>query len=152
MKKIDYSAYEDVVDHERLLEEKMKEDLKYEKGHEDCLYKMLKYNPIDLINDEYRKLVERYDVEFTEQRLQWRLANFYVKFIGRLLWNFKAEYPNKNMFPEYGPGIVVSNHQTPRLVRRRMTRSRNATYGAKTAGEKPIPSWPVRPFQRPSRY
>jgi 1-acyl-sn-glycerol-3-phosphate acyltransferase len=109
MKKIDYSAYED-IDHESLLEEKMKEDLQYEKGHENFLYKLLKYNPIDALNEQYREFIKRLDVEFTEQRLQWWAATFYVKFICRLMWNFKAEYPNKNMFPEYGPGIVVANH------------------------------------------
>lgn len=114
LEKQDYEAYEsyEEVDHERLLEEKMKEDLHYEKGHENFLYKLLKANPIDFFNDQYREFIKRLDVEFTEQRLQWWLATFYVKLIGRLMWNFKYYYPKGNMFPEYGPGIVVSNHQS----------------------------------------
>ncbi|TFG18172.1 MAG: 1-acyl-sn-glycerol-3-phosphate acyltransferase [Promethearchaeota archaeon] len=114
LEKQDYEAYEsyEEVDHERLLEEKMKEDLHYEKGHEDFLYKILKYNPIDFLNEQYREVVRRLDIEFTEQRLQWWFATFYVKLLGRVMWNFKFYYPKGNMFPEYGPGIVVSNHQS----------------------------------------
>ena len=114
LEKRDYEAYEsyEEIDHERLLEEKMKEDLQYEKGHENFLYKLLKNNPIDFMNDQYREVIRRLDVEFTEQRLQWWLATFYIKFIGRVLWNFKYYYPKGNMFPEYGPGILVSNHQS----------------------------------------
>jgi 1-acyl-sn-glycerol-3-phosphate acyltransferase len=114
LEKRDYEAYESYgeVNHEKILEEKMKEDLQYEKGHENFLYKLLKNNPIDFLNDQYREVIRRLDVEFTEQRLQWWLATFYIKFIGRVLWNFKYYYPKGNMFPDYGPGIVVSNHQS----------------------------------------
>ena len=28
------------------------------------------------------------------------------------MWNYKCEYPNKNMFPEFGPVIIISNHQS----------------------------------------
>jgi len=106
-----YDTYEE-IDHEKLLEEKMKTDLEYEKDHEKFLYKLIKLNPIDPINDIYRKFIKSLDVEKEEGRLQWWAAYFYVKLVCRLLWNFKAEYPNKNIFPEYGPGIVVSNHQS----------------------------------------
>jgi 1-acyl-sn-glycerol-3-phosphate acyltransferase len=112
--KRDYEAYEsyEEVDHERLLEEKLKEDLQFEKGHENFLYKLLKHNPIDFLNDQYREVIRRLDVEFTEQRLQWWFATFWVKALGRIAWNFKFYYPKGNMFPDYGPGILVSNHQS----------------------------------------
>ncbi|MHA1670701.1 MAG: lysophospholipid acyltransferase family protein [Promethearchaeota archaeon] len=111
LEKRNYDAYEE-IDHEKLLEEKMKTELEYDKGRENILYKLLKFNPIDPINDLYRKFIKSLDVEKEEGRLQWWAAYFYVKFVCRLLWNFKAEYPNKNLFPEYGPGIIVSNHQS----------------------------------------
>jgi 1-acyl-sn-glycerol-3-phosphate acyltransferase len=111
LEKRNYDAYEE-IDHEKLLEEKMKTDLEYEKGHEKLLYKLTKLNPIDPLNDKYREFIKAIDFEKEEGRLQWWAAYFYVKLACRLLWNFKAEYPNKNMFPEYGPGIVVSNHQS----------------------------------------
>ena len=72
----------------------------------------MKMNPIDPLNEKYREFIENRDIEKIEGRLQWWGAYIYVKLVCRLLWNFKAEYPNKNMFPEYGPGIVVSNHQS----------------------------------------
>jgi len=72
----------------------------------------MKMNPIDPLNDIYRDFIKNRDFEKEEGRLQWWGAYIYVKLVCRLLWNFKAEYPNKNMFPEYGPGIVVSNHQS----------------------------------------
>ena len=111
LEKRNYDTYEE-MDHEKLLEEKMKTDLEYEKGHETFLYKLTKLNPIDPINEKYREFIKSLDVEKEEGRLQWWAAYFYVKLVCRLLWNFKAEYPNKNMFPEYGPGIVVSNHKS----------------------------------------
>ncbi|MBY9004905.1 MAG: 1-acyl-sn-glycerol-3-phosphate acyltransferase [Candidatus Lokiarchaeota archaeon] len=111
LEKKNYDAYEEEeVDYEKLLEDKMKNDLEYEKQHENFLYKLLKNNPIDAMNEKYREFIKNRDIEKVEGRLQWWAAYIYVKLVCRLLWNFKAEYPNKNMFPEYGPGIVVANH------------------------------------------
>jgi len=88
------------------------EELKWEKKHEDILYKILKYNPIDAINDVYRDIIDKLNLTDLEQRLQWWAAYIYVKFVMRALWNFKVEYPKKNIFPEWGPVILVSNHQS----------------------------------------
>jgi len=52
LEKRNYDAY-DEIEHEKLLEEKMKTDLEYEKTHETFLYKLTKLNPIDPINDIY---------------------------------------------------------------------------------------------------
>jgi len=92
--------------------EKLKGELEYDKRHQGALYKILKYNPIDPLNDLYRHLIKRLQLEKIEGRLQWWAAYFYVKAACRILWNFKSEYPKGNMFPEYGPGIVASSHSS----------------------------------------
>ncbi len=103
------------IDYEQLSEseaEKLKGDLEYNKTHQSVLYKLLKYNPIDILNDMYRKAIRELNLEDLEGKLQWWAATFYVKLLVRTLWNFKAEYPNRNMFPEFGPLVVISNHQS----------------------------------------
>jgi hypothetical protein len=81
-------------------EEKLQQELRYEKRHQDWTYKLMKFNPIDPLNDLYRYIIKRLDLKKIEGRLQWWGAFIYVKFFARLLWNFKAEYPKGNMFPE----------------------------------------------------
>ncbi|MFX0075347.1 MAG: lysophospholipid acyltransferase family protein [Candidatus Hermodarchaeota archaeon] len=93
-------------------EEKEQEELDFGKRHQNATYKILKYNPIDPLNDLYRQAIDRLDLEDIEGQLQWWAAYIYIKFFARLLWNFKAEYPLGNMFPEYGPGILVGNHES----------------------------------------
>ncbi len=103
------------IDEDELTEtekEKMKGELELGKRHQNWMYQLLKYNPIDPINDVYRQAVKRLNVEDKEGQLQWWAAYIYVKWFVRTLWNFKAIYPKKNMFPEFGPGVVVSNHQS----------------------------------------
>lgn len=102
-------------DYEELSEtelEKMKNGLGYDKRHQNWTYKILKYNPIDPLNDLYRYMIKRLQLEHLEGRLQWWAAYFYIKLACRVFWNFKAEYPNKNIFPEYGPGILVGSHES----------------------------------------
>ena len=72
------------------------EELKWEKKHEDILYKILKYNPIDAINDVYHDIIDKLNLTDLEQRLQWWAAYIYVKFVLRALWNFKVKYPKRN--------------------------------------------------------
>ena len=96
----------------KAIEEKMHEELKYEKRHQDWTYKFMKYNPIDPLNDLYRYIIKRMDLKQIEGRLQWWAAYIYIKWAVRTFWNFKAEYPKGNMFPEYGPGILVGNHES----------------------------------------
>ncbi|MFX1345409.1 MAG: lysophospholipid acyltransferase family protein [Promethearchaeota archaeon] len=100
------------LDLKKHIEEKMQEDLKYEKRHQDWLYKLMKFNPIDPLNDLYRYIIKRLDLKQIEGRLQWWAAYVYIKWAVRTFWNFKAEYPKGNMFPEWGPGILVGNHES----------------------------------------
>ncbi|MFX1476959.1 MAG: lysophospholipid acyltransferase family protein, partial [Promethearchaeota archaeon] len=100
------------IERKKSTEEKMQEELKYEKQHQDWTYKIMKYNPIDPLNDLYRYIIKRLDIKQLEGRLQWWAAYIYIKWAVRTFWNFKAEYPKGNMFPEWGPGILVGNHES----------------------------------------
>ncbi len=93
-------------------EEKMQKELKYEKSHQKWTYKILKYNPIDPLNDLWRYIIKRLDLKKIEGRLQWWAAYIYIKFFARTLWNFKAIYPKGNMFPEYTAAILVGSHES----------------------------------------
>ncbi|NVM37456.1 MAG: 1-acyl-sn-glycerol-3-phosphate acyltransferase [Candidatus Lokiarchaeota archaeon] len=93
-------------------EEKLQEELKYEKRHQNWTYKILKYNPIDPLNDVWRYIIKRLDLKKIEGRLQWWAAYIYIKFFARTLWNFKAIYPKGNIFPEYKPAILVGSHES----------------------------------------
>lgn len=94
----------------KVIDEKLQEELKLEKPHQNALYKILKYNPIDPLNDLYRDIIDRLNLNELESKLQWWAAIIWVKQAVRMLWNFKAEYPTRNMFPEWGPVILVSSH------------------------------------------
>jgi 1-acyl-sn-glycerol-3-phosphate acyltransferase len=100
------------MESKRSMEEKMKEELKYEKRHQDWTYKLMKFNPIDPLNDLYRYIIKRLDLKKIEGRLQWWAAYIYIKWAVRTFWNFKTEYPRGNMFPEWGPGILVGSHES----------------------------------------
>jgi 1-acyl-sn-glycerol-3-phosphate acyltransferase len=88
------------------------EELKWKKPHQNTLYKILKYNPIDPINDFYHKIIDMLELTDKEQRLQWWAANIYVKWAMRAIWRYEAVYEDGELFPEYGGGIVVSNHES----------------------------------------
>jgi 1-acyl-sn-glycerol-3-phosphate acyltransferase len=100
------------MESKKAMEEKMQEELKYEKRHQDWTYKLMKFNPIDPLNDLYRYIIKRLDIKKIEGRLQWWAAYIYIKWAVRTFWNFKAEYPKGNMFPEWGPGILVGSHES----------------------------------------
>ncbi len=100
------------IERKKSTEHKMQEELKYQKRHQDWTYKILKFNPIDPLNDLYRYIIKRLDLKKIEGRLQWWAAYIYVKQAARMFWNFKAEYPKGNIFPEYGPGILVGSHES----------------------------------------
>jgi 1-acyl-sn-glycerol-3-phosphate acyltransferase len=93
-------------------EEKLQQELKYDQRHQNWTYKILKYNPIDPLNDVWRYIIKRLDLKKIEGRLQWWAAYIYIKFFARTLWNFKAVYPKGNMFPEYKPAILVGSHES----------------------------------------
>lgn len=103
---IDYSTWEDYYD------EKLSGELKYSKKSHNWVYKVLKYNPIDPLNDLWRKFIDSINMTEKEKKVQWWLGYIYVKWLARTFWNFKARYPKGNMFPEYGAGILVSSHQS----------------------------------------
>jgi len=100
------------IERQKSTEEKMQEELKYEKRHQDWTYKLMKFNPIDPLNDLYRYIIKIMDLKPIEGRLQWWAAYIYIKWAVRTFWNFKTEYPKGNIFPEYGPGILVGNHES----------------------------------------
>lgn len=114
LEKLEKKGYEIAAEMERKksTEERLQEELKYEKRHQDWTYKLMKYNPIDPLNDLYRYVIKRMDLKPIEGRLQWWAAYIYIKWAARTFWNFKAEYPKGNIFPEWGPGILVGNHES----------------------------------------
>jgi len=114
LEKTEKKGYQTAEEMERKksTEEKMQGELKYEKRHQDWTYKLMKFNPIDPLNDLYRYIIKRLDIKQIEGRLQWWGAFIYIKWAARTFWNFKAEYPKGNMFPEWGPGILVGSHES----------------------------------------
>ena len=82
-------------------------ELKYEKKSHDTMYKILKYNPIDWLNDKYRKFLDMHQLSEIESHLQWWVGYIYCKEILRRLFNHRIENPYKTLFPEYGPGIII---------------------------------------------
>lgn len=89
-----------------------KTDLEYSKRHEKAVYKILKYNPIDPLNNLYRWILNQFNFLEKEGKLQWWAAYIYVKEICRRFWDFKVENLSGDLFPEYGAGIVVGNHES----------------------------------------
>ena len=87
-----------------------KGDLIYEKQHQSWVYKILKYNPIDPLNDLWRWIVKQFHLSEKELELQWWIGYIYCKFTMRTLWNYKVENVYGNLFPEYGGGVIVGNH------------------------------------------
>ncbi|KKN09905.1 hypothetical protein LCGC14_1041950 [marine sediment metagenome] len=111
LEKREYRTSED-LEYAKTTEEKELEDLEYSKRHQNWTYKILKYNPIDPLNDLWRYIIKRLDLEHIEGRLQWWAAYIYIKWAARTFWNFKVIYPKGNMFPEYGPVILVGSHES----------------------------------------
>ena len=100
------------IEQRKSTDDRMQEELKYEQRHQDWTYKLMKFNPIDPLNDLYRYIIKRLELKPIEGRLQWWLAFIYIKWAARTFWNFKAVYPKGNIFPEWGPGILVGNHES----------------------------------------
>jgi 1-acyl-sn-glycerol-3-phosphate acyltransferase len=114
LERVEKKGYEiaQELDLKKAIEEKMQEELKLEKRHQNWLYKIMKFNPIDPLNDLYRYIIRRLDLKEIEGKLQWWAAYIYVKWAVRTFWNFKTEYPKGNLFPEYDPGILVGSHES----------------------------------------
>ncbi len=111
LEKTDYkSAEEKEKENYDIVEKEL--DLKYEARHQNILYKILKYNPIDWLNNQYRKFIDIHHFNEIECELQWWAAYIYVKEVLRKVFNHRVENPYKTLFPEYGPGVIVSNHES----------------------------------------
>jgi len=76
LEKVEKKGYEvaEEMERRRSTEDKMHEELKYEKRHQDWTYKIMKFNPIDPLNNLYRYIIKRLDLKQIEGRLQWWLA------------------------------------------------------------------------------
>ena len=92
--KIDLKESEKQIKKEKVkfeIEEKDKE-LEYEKPHEKALYKILKHNPIDYINNILRSIFEKFTIQDEVDEFQWWLAYaFWCKSAMRLFWNYRAD-------------------------------------------------------------
>lgn len=89
-----------------------KEDLEFQKKHTNLLYKLMKYNPFDPLNDLVRSILDKFNLLDKFGHLQWWAAYIWVRESMRKLWNFKYDWVDGNLFPEYGGGILISNHQS----------------------------------------
>ena len=91
------------------IEEKDKE-IAYEKPHEKLLYKILKHNPIDYINDIIRSILDKLTIQEESDEFNWWIAyGIWCKAGMRLFWNYRAEGP---ISPEHGGAVIVSNHNS----------------------------------------
>ena len=88
------------------------EEIKFKKSSNEMANQILKYNPIDPINDLYRKVIEALRFEEEEKEIQWWGAHIYVHLLTRFVWRIKVENEGGHIFPQYGPGILISNHES----------------------------------------
>ena len=89
--------------------EESEEPLFKKKGH-NWMVKLLKLNPIDPLNKILLEFLEKLELTEKFYHFQWWLAyGIWCKTSLRAFWNFKAEGP---LPPEYGPAIIVSNHES----------------------------------------
>ena len=94
------------------VEEQREEDLKFKKRSHNLFYKVLKRNPLDAINDIYRNVIDKLNLEEIEQEWQWWGAYIWCNEALRRLFNIRVENVYGDLFPEYGGGIIVSNHES----------------------------------------
>lgn len=100
--KLDETKYE--------MEKTESEELVYTKKSQNWLYKILKYNPIDPINDYFLKTLEKLDLYDKGHQFQWWLAfGIWCKNALRLFWRYEWE---GELAPEHGAAILVSNHES----------------------------------------
>ncbi|MFX1310681.1 MAG: 1-acyl-sn-glycerol-3-phosphate acyltransferase, partial [Promethearchaeota archaeon] len=94
----------------KIEKEEVEEKPLYEKTHEKLLYKILKLNPIDPINNFIRSILKKFTIQEEADQLQWWIAyGIWCKTVMRLFWNYRTEGP---VAPEHGGAIVVSNHNS----------------------------------------
>jgi len=88
------------------------EEIKFKKSSNEIMNQILKYNPIDPLNDLYRKIIDALRFTEEEKELQWWGAHIYVHLLTRFVWRIKVENEDGHLFPQYGPGILISNHES----------------------------------------
>jgi 1-acyl-sn-glycerol-3-phosphate acyltransferase len=87
-------------------------ELNLQKKEPNFLYKLLRYNPIDIGNDIWRKIVRKMNLSDQHNTLQYWAAYFYTRAVARMLWRTKIERVDNDLPPEYGPGILIGNHNS----------------------------------------
>lgn len=72
---------------------------------------LLKYNPIDPAAAWFRQQLKTLGLlEIFDEGIYWEVGYVPFKIIFKTLWNYKVTQGKANM-PEYGPVVVVPNHQ-----------------------------------------
>jgi len=92
------------------IEEKELEELPYKKKAYNWIYKLLKLNPIDPINDFIRSILKKLTIQEEADEFNWWIAyGTWCKAAMRAFWNYRAEGP---ISPEHGGAVIVSNHNS----------------------------------------
>ena len=93
------------------IEEKVDdEELVYTSEHHNWIYKLLKLNPIDPINDKILEILDKMELFEKAHKFNWWLAYmFWCKNAMRLFWQWEWD---GELAPEFGPAIIVSNHES----------------------------------------
>ncbi|MHA1293164.1 MAG: lysophospholipid acyltransferase family protein [Promethearchaeota archaeon] len=84
----------------------------FQKTHHNFLYRMLKWNIFDVLNDFGRKILKKLNLLEKTDELQWWAAFIWAKEAMRRLWDYRVEYQDKKLPLEYGPAIIIGNHQS----------------------------------------
>jgi 1-acyl-sn-glycerol-3-phosphate acyltransferase len=85
-------------------------ELVYKKRHQNWLYKLLKLNPIDPINNIIRSILDKLTIQEEADELNWWFAyGTWAKSSMRAIWNYRVEGP---IAPEHGGAVIVSNHNS----------------------------------------
>ena len=111
--KTDLKEEEEEIKKEKIkfeIEEKELEELPYKKKAYNWIYKLLKLNPIDPINDFIRSILKKLTIQEEADELNWWFAyGTWCKAAMRAFWNYRAEGP---ISPEHGGAVIVSNHNS----------------------------------------
>lgn len=109
---LDFSKQKEEELHLQKYGEQAEEKVLFEKPHQNFLYKLLKWNIFDAANDLWRSLLDGMRLLEKHDELQWWAAYIWVKESMRRLWDYRVEYQEKKLPLEYGPAIIIGNHQS----------------------------------------
>ncbi|MFW9899012.1 MAG: lysophospholipid acyltransferase family protein [Candidatus Thorarchaeota archaeon] len=111
--KSDLKAHEEELKKDKVkyeIEAKEPEELLYKKKTHNWIYKILKLNPIDPINNFIRSILDKLTIQEEADEFQWWIAyGIWCKAAMRLFWNYRVEGP---ISPEHGGAVIVSNHNS----------------------------------------